>query len=242
MILLPSVDARSYAESCRDAPGCSKSLLDKGLDLRRGPDYTRRVRRELEILARAWARPLPIGMVGAFVIAGILATNSAATPDSAMLCYVSALLGAALALQTSSGVERAAWSRTWLRQDLQLVLAAWMVSVVFTWTLGLCLGSSPSAAFGIGSLLGCGHLTALVLVARRVPLGPAARTLGFLAAATVLPALAPILRPLLDASPSFHAEHFPRWFEALAPILSLIVIAIALPAPVRPVLAGDPTT
>ncbi len=117
-----------------------------------------------------------------------------------------------------------------------------MASAVLTWTLSLYLGNSPGAAFGLGSLLGCGHLTALALVVRRAPLGPAARTLGFLAAATVLPALAPILRPLLDASPSFHAEHFPRWFDALAPILSLIVIAIALPVPVRPVLAGDPTT
>lgn len=217
-------------------------MLDKGLDLRRGPDYTRRVRRELEILARAWARPLPIGMVGAFAIVGILATNSSVTRSPSTHCYVAALLGAAIALQTSSGFERASWSRTWFRQDLHLALAVWMASVVFTWTLGLCLGISPSSPFGLGSLLGCGHLTALALVARRVPLGPAARTLGFLAAATVLPALAPILRPLLDASPSFHAEHFPRWFGSLTPILSLIVIAIALPVPVRPALAGDPTT
>lgn len=89
------------------------------------------------------------------------------------------------------------------------------------------LDAWPNAAHH--PILGIVHIAALALVVRRTPWNPAARAAGLLFLTLVVPALVPTLRPLLDASPLFHAEHFPGLSTALAPILSLIVFAYALP-------------
>jgi hypothetical protein len=73
------------------------------------------------------------------------------------------------------------------------------------------------------------HLAALAFLARRTPGSAAARTMTYLFLATALPALIPSLRPLLDASPAFHAELFARPAGTWAPILTLVLIGLALP-------------
>lgn len=194
------------------------------------------MRSNLEILVRGWGRPVPLVCVGVLLGAAVAPPVVALSPFLASTPYVFALLAAALVTYVSSGLERASWSRPVAHQDGLLLLSVMVVSATISVLAQLRHSEhAPTTA----ALFGCAHLAALALVFRRVPLHPASRTLVFLASATALPALVPGLRPLLDASPSFRAEHFPRWGEALAPILSLIVIAIALPSNTRPGFVGE---
>ncbi len=177
--------------------------------------------------------------VGLLIAAAALMRFSAVSHYFTEPGYVLALLSGALALFVLSGVERAAWSRRSTRQDLLLLLGVGAACATPTLGLQLTQMTLDTDVFEPAGLVGCAHLAGLALVIRRLPLNPAARALVFLGSATAVPALFPTLRPLLDASPSFHAEHFSPWFEALAPILSLIVIAIALPSRARLALVGE---
>lgn len=190
------------------------------------------------MLARGWARPLPGVGVGVLIAVAAFLRIGALSRFPAEASYVIALASGALALFVLSGVECAAWSRPSARQDLLLLLSVGAACATSTLGLQLAERASVTDAPGPAGLVGCAHLAALALVTRRLPLNPAARALVFLGSATAVPALLPTLRPLLDASPSFHAEHFSPWIEALAPILSLIVIAIALPSRARHTLVG----
>lgn len=155
--------------------------------------------------------------------------------------YFVALLGGAAALLGFSDVERALWPRPRARCDLGLVVLATIGALLPVLALRLAVGTSPGSDFGGQLLLGSLHLGLLALVAQRLPLGTVGRCLAFLMSATVVPALLPVLRPLLDAAPSFQAGHFPGWSEAIAPILTLTVIALALPSSIRLAPAGEPT-
>lgn len=197
------------------------------------------MRRELEIGARAWCRPFPAA-VGALVLAAALSGSmDALSAYSATASYLLALTGSALGLWVARGIERAAWSRPAPQIDRLLVAAALGAALLALLVFHVARGAPANSSFGIGSLLGCVQLAALALVARRAPVAPAPRVVLFLIAATVVPALLPILRPLLDVSPSFHAGHFPGWIAALAPILTLTLIASALTSTSRAAATGN---
>lgn len=197
------------------------------------------MRRELEIAGRAWARPVPA--LGLALAVGILLAGTwiDLTPYLATTRYVLALLVAALAVWVLGGLERATASRPTGEGDRILVLSSSGAALLAVFALQGVHGSWVEPTFGAASLLGCAHLAALAVVVRRIPWAPGPRSIAFVLLATAVPALVPTLRPLLDASPSFHDGHFPGWIAAFAPILTLAMFAVALPSPGRTSLAVE---
>lgn len=198
------------------------------------------MRRELEIAARAWVRPLPLVGGAGLLVSAALAGYAGLSSYLATSRYIVAFMGAGLSLTALSSVERAAWPRPSRSLDVAHFGTSLGASLVGVIALQAAAGLAPDDGFGLVTLLGCAHLAALGLVARRVPGGAVVRAVSLFAAAIVVPALVPSLRPVLDASPSFHGGLFPGCIAAVAPIFSLIVIASALPSPVRAA-AGNST-
>lgn len=197
------------------------------------------MRRELEIAVRAWARPVPalgIALAAAGLAAGTLIDISSYLTT---LRYVLALLAVALAVGVLGGVQRATASRPTAEGDRILVLSALGAALLAVLALQCVHGTWVEPSFGVANLLGCAQLAVLAVVVRRIPWAPGPRSFAFVLLATAVPALIPTLRPLLDASPSFHDGHFPGWIGAIAPILTLAMFAVALPSPGRTSLAVE---
>ena len=144
--------------------------------------------------------------------------------------YVVAILTGALALAVSGQLERVAWFHSAKSRAAVWIVA--LASLASLTALGR-IAQSPHDVWQRDTFvqaLGLLHLGAIALVLHRTRWSPSARAAGLLMLGLFIPALAPTLRPLLDASPSFRDPHLTRLSTALAPILSLIVLAYALPA------------
>lgn len=235
------MDERGYDLSHVLARLCSKSLIDNELDSIERSAYTISMRRELEIATRSCLRPLPLlGAVLVMLSAGALA-SSIGNSQTTLVFYVVAFNAAVVARMGLTAVDRLAIVRpsmAWDGAAMLLTVAFALVPVSFAGAILVVRDfKGPHGA----AVLGCLHLAAIALLASRIPGSSGARCLAFVILAGPVPALVPLLRPLLDASPSFHAEHFPPWSEAFAPILTLIVLALAVP-PHHAAPVGEPST
>lgn len=184
-----------------------------------------------QALASAWLRPRPVlglaGLLG-MLLAGSIAAESALFSS---VFYVVAFLGAGLSLLVCAPVERAAWACTPNRRSL---LVAASTALLF---LGLAAASLP-LSLGRGTTLdpiphlaSLAHLAALALLVQRASTSGLVRCLVLLLVAWVLPALVPMVRPLLDPRTTFDAALFAPLGGGWSPILTLTVIALALPSP-----------
>jgi hypothetical protein len=142
----------------------------------------------------------------------------------------------AVCLHVCARAERTTWSRGAGYRDGLLALSIAILFVILTASTQLASASPLEGTPIRSTAVGFAHLAALAFVARRTPGSAPARTVTYLFLATALPALIPPLRPLLDASPAFHAELFARPAGTWAPILTLVLTGLALPS--LPSLAG----
>ena len=185
---------------------------------------------QLHVLTRIWLRPLPLlglgGLLGTLVLGHERLESGAFSSTS----YVVAFLGVALCLLVCARAERATWSREPGYRDGLLALSIAGVGAILITTTHLARATLLDVPWTTSMAVGFAHLAALAFVARRTPGSASARTVTYLFLATALPALLPPLRPLLDASPAFHAGLFARPTGTWAPILTLVLTGLALPS------------
>lgn len=188
------------------------------------------MRRGLETAVRA----LRIGPAASLVLLGLvllaaLPVDRRAPPPVG--AYEVAFLGGAWACARIRAMEPALWP--WSHRQVDALLGLGVATGA--WLLDALVGATQPEHRTHANLLhlalGALHLGALAVLVRRLQPGPRHAALLFVALGWILPALWPAVAPFLDPRGSFHAGHFPRWEQAVPPILSLVLLAQALPVP-----------
>jgi hypothetical protein len=194
----------------------------------------------LQVLPRIWFRPAPLLCLAGLLGTLVLGHERLDSGTFSSTFYVVAFLAVALCLHVCTQTERAAWARGTGYRDGLLIVSCAVVFVLLNTSMHLTNGGLLDLAWTNTVGRSFAHLTALAFLARRTPGSAAARTAAFFFLATALPALIPSLRPLLDASPSFHPGLFARPAATWAPILTLVLTGLAIPSVPSPMGTSSP--
>ncbi len=144
-------------------------------------------------------------------------------------CYLVAIATGAVALWSSARVEPVLWSRPTSAIDPTLLTTLVLVAGPYALSLALTRPAGELPERGVG----LAQWVVIALLAARLPARAALRPVFFVLLAIVIPAFLPILRPLFDASPSFHGSSLARPVVTLASITALVVLLYALPTRVK---------